>query len=136
VSILAIAVIKANLIPNRLTAFGVEIDHVKHQELVMVLTAIVLYFLLVFVAYAYSDFLGWRIAFWEARRASAVAGAEAQKAMDEGADENSPEVSECYRRQRALSEKAIPTSAVRAILDFLLPVLVGVAALMVLRGCA
>jgi hypothetical protein len=136
VSILAIAVIKANLIPNRLTAFGVEIDHVRHEALVTVLTAIVLYFLFVFVAYAFSDFLGWRIAFWEARRASAVEGEKAQKAVDEGADEDSPEVAECYRRQRAWSQKAIPTSAVRAFLDFGLPVLVGVTALMVLRGCA
>jgi hypothetical protein len=136
VSILSIAVIKANLIPSKIAAFGIEIDHVKHQELVTLLAAVVIYFLLVFIAYAYSDFLGWRIAFWEASRARAIEREKIEEAIAHGADDDSPEVAECYRRQLALSEKAIPTSAIRAFLDFLLPVFVGIAALMVLRGCA
>jgi hypothetical protein len=136
VSILAIAVIKANLIPNKITAFGVDIDHVKHQELVTILTAIVIYFLSVFVAYAYTDFLAWRIAFWDALRAHEIERQKLQNEMDEGAEPDPPELAECYDRQLALSKRAIPTSACRAFLDFLLPIFVGLAALMVLRGWA
>lgn len=132
VSILAIAVIKANLIPNKIAAFGIEIDHVNHQALVTLLTAVVVYFLLVFIAYAYSDFLGWRIAFWEASRTRSIEREKIEKAVAEGADDDSPVVAECYRRQLALSEKAIPTSALRAFLDFLLPIIVGIAAILVL----
>jgi hypothetical protein len=135
-SILAIAVIKANLIPNKISAFGVEIDHVNRGELVTLLTVVVFYFLMVFIAYAFSDFLGWRIAFWEGVRARAIEREQLERKESEGADEDSQAVEKCNKHQRALSAKAIPVSVIRAFLDFVLPVFVGVAALMVLKGCA
>lgn len=113
-----------------------EIDHVNRGELVAILTAVVFYFLMVFIAYAFSDFLGWCIAFWEGVRARAIEREQLERKEAEGADEDSYAVAECNKHQRALSAKAIPASAIRAFLDFVLPVFVGVAALVVLKGCA
>ena len=135
-SVLAIAVIKANLIPSELSAFGVKIDNVRRDWLITLLTAVVFYFLMVFIAYALSDFLGWRIAFWEGVRARAIEREKIDKEAAEGSDEDSSAVAECNKHRRALSAKAIPTSAIRAFLDFALPVFIGIAALLVLRGCA
>ncbi|MFO0700288.1 MAG: hypothetical protein U0236_13775 [Nitrospira sp.] len=135
-SVLAIAVMKANLIPSELSAFGVKIDNIKREWLIALLTAVVLYFLVVFMAYAFSDYLGWRIAFWEAVRARAIEREKVEKDIVEGEDNDSEEVTQCYRHQRALSAKAIPTSFIRAFIDFVLPIFVGIAALIVLRGCA
>jgi hypothetical protein len=134
VSILASAVIKANLIPTKIAAFGIESDKVKPEALVILLTAAVVYFLLVFIAYAVSDFLSWRIAILEALRVRTIEREKAEKAVAEGLDDDSPEVAEIYKRQFALSAKAIPTSVLRACLDFLLPLFVGAAALLVLSG--
>ena len=70
-SLLAVVVMKANLIPSELSAFGLKIDNIRSEWLIISLMALIGYFWIVFIVYAFSDFLGWRIAFWERVRARA-----------------------------------------------------------------
>lgn len=133
-SLLAIVIMKANLIPSELSAFGLTIDNVRREWLIISVAALVGYFLIAFMAYAFSDFLGWRMSFWETVRERAIERAKLEREIAEGADEDEPSevLDECDRHQRALTEGAIPTSLIRALIDFILPIMVGVVALTVL----
>ncbi|MGE0468147.1 MAG: hypothetical protein AB7L09_03695 [Nitrospira sp.] len=136
VSVLAIAVMKANLLPSELSAFGVKIDNIRREWLITMLTAIVLYLLIVFMAYAFSDFLGWRIAFWEGVKKRAIERKQLVAEEADGIPDDSLEIVQCDEHRTAWSKKAIPVSIFRAFIDFGLPLFVGITAIIVLRGCA
>lgn len=63
VSVLGIAIVKAGIVPTKLTTFGVEFEKVNQQWLLLVLGFVILYFLIAFIIYSTSDFIVWRLTF-------------------------------------------------------------------------
>jgi len=63
VSALGIVVVKTGLVPSRITALGIEFSPADKIMLLRVIAAIVAYFILAFVVYAWADYLAWQTTF-------------------------------------------------------------------------
>jgi len=118
-STLGIIMVKTGLIPERISAFGVEFSKTDQKSLLFVVAFIIVYFLVSFVIYAWSDFASWRIAVNSARQRwlSATADSEETKKV---------------RQFHELSDKifnwgkhSIGVSWVRAFWEFLFPLFLG-----------
>jgi hypothetical protein len=58
-SVVGIAIAKADLVPSKITAIGVEFSQTNQKALMVVIGCILLYFFLAFIFYAWSDSLLW-----------------------------------------------------------------------------
>lgn len=133
VSAVCIAIAKVGLVPSKISALGVEFSHTDQKALLGVLALVVGYYLAAFVLYAASDFISWHI-----RRAEAY-----------GAFISSPEFSirlkprselERFKEEntakipRANFSLALswPVYGLCMIFEFLLPLAVGVYAIVAL----
>ena len=127
VSMLAVALVKTGLVPTKIEALGVEFDKSNQQALLSILAVVTLYFLAAFVIYAAADFLAWRRALHRARVESL---AEHLKREREGtSDAYRKEQMQIWERSRtgfASFALAQPVGVLRALFEFLLPLLVGV----------
>src|SRR3972149_1614277 len=81
VSTIGIIMVKTGLIPEKITAFGVKFSKTDQKSLLFIVAFIIVYFLISFVIYAWSDFVSWRIAVNSARQRwlSATADSEGTK---------------------------------------------------------
>jgi len=137
ISVLAMVIVHAGIIPTRLSALGVEFGRADQRRLLLILSLAVLYFLVAFVLYAFSDFLAWRIGVLNTEAEQAHSGAAIIRGMRKIGDAQ-------YRRAAAsrvfrgswprllVRLGARPVPIVRAAFDFGLPVLAGVYALVIL----
>ena len=128
ISIIAITLVKAGIVPTKLSALGVEFGKTDQQSLLWVLGLITLYFLIAFVIYASSDFLAWRLAFRQAFRRSLKERWEAELKGDDS-DKRLREYEQDIRMK--MSNRVVfllsgPVSFIRALFEFLLPVVIGV----------
>ena len=127
ISVFAITIVKAGIVPTKLTALGVEFGKTDQQSLLWVLGLITLYFLIAFIIYAASDFLAWRLAFYQAFRESLKKRFEAEHKRDPSYER----LREYEREFRvSLGNRVVfvlsgPVSILRAIFEFFLPVVVG-----------
>jgi hypothetical protein len=124
-SIICYALVKAELVPTRISAFGIDFSEANQRALLHVLALVVGYLLIAFAVYAASDFVAWRIAFYAAYREfgstpipSEVAGAPKLPGLSElrrGV----------YRFKNPTSELAhglsFPVSFLRGLFEFLVP---------------
>ena len=124
-SAVGIVIVKSGLVPSKINALGIEFTRTDQRALILAIGAIVTYFLVAFAIYAASDFTAWRVAF--------------HNALEEWNREPNPAVGEETEEHRRGSQRARwwrivgrPVSAVRATLEFLVPVVVGVYAMTVL----
>src|SRR5437762_2235765 len=130
ISIIAIALVRTGLVPSRISALGIEFSQTDQKSLLSILALVTLYFLVAFSLYAISDFVAWRLAFvealkeWSAQQAEFVTSRQEEIRAD------------IYRKHavrfRYVSLLAGPVSFFRAIFEFLLPLLVGVYATVLL----
>ncbi len=58
---IVIAIIKLNLVPNEIAAFGINFTQSAETALNWILGALIVYFLTSFCLYALSDFMAWRV---------------------------------------------------------------------------
>lgn len=65
ISMLSIAMTHAQLIPKRISALGVDFDQANQQRLLIIIAAIVGYYLFAFFIYGLADFSVWRLRFTE-----------------------------------------------------------------------
>jgi hypothetical protein len=128
ISIIAITLVKAGIVPTKLSALGVEFGKTDQQSLLWVLGLITLYFLIAFIVYASSDFLAWRLAFRQALRRSLKERWDAELQGDES-----------YKRLREYEQEfrmgignrvvfilSGPVSFIRALFEFILPIVIGI----------
>ena len=127
-SLASVAIVYANLIPSQISAVGLTIDEINESALLLVLSLAVAYFLVAFVIYAYSDFVGWRLRLSEAE----IAATRRREEFEEwfvrtgGPEDNdSKELSSAYSRLTLWWAAARPASIVRAVLEFGIPVAFG-----------
>lgn len=117
VSMVGVGLVKTGLVPTKIEALGVEFDKANPQALLAIIAFITLYFFAAFVVYAAADFLAWR------RVLLAYGISRYQEAMKRKQEKQETPV------VFALSG---PVSVVRALFEFLLPLIVGVYAIQLL----
>ena len=137
VSIIGIALVKTGLVPSKISALGIEFSQTDQKSFLLILALVALYFTAAFTVYAASDFIAWRLAFRGAVRAvyerKWQQDVERKRAKAAGQEWDDPKE---FRRRlptnRLLAYLSLPTMLIRATLEFLLPILVGVYAVFAL----
>lgn len=66
VSAIAITMAHAGIVPERISVLGVEFSKVDQRSLLILISVVVLYFMLAFVFYGITDYLNWRLAWYQA----------------------------------------------------------------------
>jgi hypothetical protein len=137
-SIVGIAILKTGLIPTKITALGIEFRGADQAIFLSLLGLVVLYFLAAFVVYAISDFLAW----WEGYQAAWHAHFATDEIVLEGVLDEEPaprnynedneefdqrlaEVLPSLMRRQRTRRIGLIVATIRAVLEYLLPVLVG-----------
>lgn len=149
-----ITVVLMGLEPKGISAFGITFDLVQYKRLLLVWGVIVLYFLVVFVIYALSDFFALPSATLRALRKRQMDDFQDEKISEEkqtklrsgalddrnlwaticegvGTDEREEAYSKLTHRYHRPSQVI---SALRKVVDFFLPALVGIVAIVLLFG--
>ena len=155
VSMVGIAIVVTGLVPKEIATLGITFEQSDRQGLLGILALVTLYFLVTFVTYGVSDFLFWQQAYRNARWVEAFQTAmEAEKevavqasALEQAGDEFQRKIEETKRaRDEAIRAFLKPdqrvivwypalssvVSPVRAVVEFLLPLLVGLCAIYIL----
>lgn len=133
VSVIGIVLVKTGLVPSKITALGIEFSPADQRSLLLVFSLIVFYFLAAFIVYGVSDYLAWKIALrrqlnenirtlLDQRRPEKI------RPKDTVAHDVWKQVDDRYR------SKLNPTfvSVTRALFEFLLPIVVGIYAIVLL----
>lgn len=149
-----IVVVLMGLEPKGISAFGITFDVVQYKRLLLVSGVVVLYFLIVFITYAASDFIASGLATFPTLRKKQMDDFQNEKVLEEkqkelpsGAQDDrkvlaaiSEEV-ETDERAEAYSKLTYryhrPSqviSSIRMVVDFVLPALVGIVAIVLLFG--
>jgi hypothetical protein len=159
VSMVGIAIAVTGLVPKEITTLGITFEQSDRQSLLSILALVTLYFLVTFVTYGISDYLYWQQAYrnsrlseirqtvLDAEKAVAAHMSALEQAGDDEAQREIREIREIIRvvdktvldwhkpDQRliiwypALSSVVSP---VRAVVEFVLPLLVGLCAIYIL----
>jgi hypothetical protein len=137
----AIAITLGKLFPSEITALGMKVTATSHSVLLALMAVVVGYHMVTFLVYAATDFAHWYVSHFSTEWEEDVANYEAYKAellaRAKLSDEDRQFMEEHERRLGSLwrgealqtyirLEKVIPyISYARAVIDFLLPLLVG-----------
>ena len=133
ISAIAILVGRTGLVPAKIENFGISFSSPERKALLWVFLAVVLYYTLAFIVYAFSDFLSYlyairqgSMALWKQRQeevsSSGVADWEKEWKRDEAETPWSPVVF------------VTPASLVRGVFDFIIPLAVAAVAVWSLWG--
>ena len=138
-SVLAVALVKASLLPSEITALGVKPSASDQKALLALLGLVILYFLGAFLLYGSSDLVTWRVSQREALRDTirrlrfGTEGEREQGIMFEVEREFNQRQGPMYLTSFLVG----PVSTLRALFDFALPLLFGAyAAFIALKGAA
>lgn len=137
-SLLGIAQIKAGIIPSKIPGLGIELQVNDQSALLGLVSFVILYFLVAFIIYAISDYLAWFLAISMGNIEKGVSSYEKdllgnsypQPGTLEGELEKYREA--LHKKYRIYFNIVTPTSIVRALFDFVLPIIVGVYALWIM----
>jgi hypothetical protein len=137
ISLLGIALIKAGLVPSKISGLGIEFQSANQEALLLIVAIVIIYFLVAFTIYAASDFLAWRIVISKQFIESAVSSYEnnilGYFPQPGSPDENIQEFKRDLQKKFRFYFKLIrPTSIFRALFDFGVPIAVGCYALLLI----
>lgn len=128
--VLAFFLVEANAIPSKLSVLGVELQPADQGVLVLVLAGIALYLTVVFVTYAMSDFLAWRKEIFSAEMKDLddVFLVQMRKIPRDQFEEGlESEQGRLFKQNKIWFSLTRPVSVLRALVEFFLPVVVGIA---------
>lgn len=120
VSLISITVAKTGLIPTKITALGIEFGSSGRGAFLGVLACVTLYLLVAFVLYAASDFLAWRFAIMNVFRDAKRRHSEVESDPEAG-KWGFDLVTVQYRYWFLFSG---PVSVLRALFEFVIPLIV------------
>lgn len=124
VSLIGITIVKTGLIPEKIEALGVQFGKANQHALLIILSALTIYFLIAFVLYALSDFLSWRLALISSVRSNL------KENPIEFANTTTKEFYHFYmHKSRVVYSLSSPVSILRACFEFILPLAVGIYAI-------
>jgi hypothetical protein len=121
-SAVGLVIARSGLVPSRISALGIEFDRADQSALLGMLAAVVVYFLVAFVIYATSDLVAWRIAFRNAVLTS-------QREYAAQTDDQRAAEDLLRRRLRTghwWAGASRSVSVIRAMFEFVVPLIVGV----------
>jgi len=120
-------------LPTKISALGIDFSSADQKSLLLILSAIVAYFLIAFIVYGVSDFLAWRVSYHHAMRDVMKSRLEKQaNASSNKADTITQQLDEYSQMTFPWVGVSRPVSLLRAFLDFILPVVFGVGTIVLL----
>lgn len=131
-STIAVLIAHAGLIPNQISALGIELTSLNRSAFLMLFAAVVIYFLVAFAIYGFSDFLVWRLKYHEYL-------ANVETASQDWTLDDQHNYDEVRRRVPSivwLYRISKPAAYLRIAFEFLLPVFVGLYAIYALLSRA
>ncbi len=125
VSLLSLAMTKAGLVPQKINALGIESQLVNQHALLLLVLLIVAYFIVAFMIYAASDFIAWRncVIEYSAENVKKFFK-DVKEPVKEQADHDII-LKDLEAKMRFWRGKAWTTSIIRAVFEFVLPLVVG-----------
>ncbi len=134
-SIISITIAKSGLVPLKISALGIEFAKADQRSLLIIMSLITLYFLVAFIIYAASDFVAWRLESIDLLvrelKVRHQALIEALKAGPEGT-KTTNYLESFWTQLRLFLALVKPISILRALFDFLLPIFIGIYAVVTL----
>jgi len=125
VSAIGVAMVKANLIPQKISALGIDFQQINQTLLLSSVAFLILYFLIAFLIYATSDFLTWRIAYQKVVE-------ELAKSKEENMDRYANNQAYQSFEQRLIDSSVGPVSILRALFEFIFPIIIAIYAATIL----
>lgn len=133
-SLFAVAVAQSGLLPTEIAALGVKLAAADQRTLLLLIAIVCSYYLFAFVTYAASDFTAWQVAIREAISERMIHSHTSD--LDQYELHIHSEVEDRIAERfpwLTLTETFImPVSRVRALFEFVLPIGVGLYAIIVL----
>ena len=121
-SVVGLLAARADLVPTRVSALGVDFGLIEQRAYVWVLCAVIAYFLLAFIAYGLSDYLTWDLKYKEYLRSADIKSEdwsrEDQDAYDERRHLEEP-IQRIYERSHRVAK-------LRLAFEFLVPLVVSI----------
>ena len=132
VGMVGITLVKTGLVPSKISALGIEFTKTDQKSLLFIVALITAYFVVAFTIYAVSDFIAWRLVY---RAALREVLAQREKSFDKRVKDQVDGRIPSMSRGRIIFILAKPIAYIRAVFEFLLPILVGIYAILsVLRA--
>lgn len=132
VSIFSIAVVKTGLVPSKISALGIEFANTDQRSILWIIALIGFYFLCAFLLYAASDFLSWRKVLREERITNLTERYEEGRISDPRYYDQQEYIYKHIGSGLILHVLSKPLSIVRALFEFVLPVVLGIYAILLL----
>jgi hypothetical protein len=132
VSALGIIMVKAGLVPQKISTLGIDFQEIDKSLLLKSIAAVVAYFLVAFLIYALSDFIAWRIAYRKAVRDLIKTSSKDMKDIDAAVEEtlaNLDKIQGLGWEQRFLSFSTGPVSILRSLFEFVVPLIIAIYAI-------
>lgn len=134
-SVLSTFIIKADAVPTKISALGIEFGGSDQRVFLWLLVAVLVYFTLTFAVYALSDYVAWKKEILN----DYVEGIKEywsdvypeSRSNDSYEDAVQRDLQDAYKRNRIYHTLTDPVSICRALFEFVLPFLVGAIALAV-----
>jgi hypothetical protein len=129
VSLFSLALTKAGLLPQKISALGIEFKLANQQALLLIVLLIVVYFILALTIYAASDFIAWRksVVAYSSENVKKFFNdvKEALKEREKEQEDHEIILRDLEAKMRFWRGKAWTTSIIRSVFEFFLPLLVG-----------
>jgi len=141
ISLFGITLKIGGMVPSKIPSLGIEFQLANQQALLLIVASIILYFIVAFIIYAASDYLSWKLEIKSWALEKAVSENEEvyhyycpQPGTCE--EEIERDMGKLHKKYRIYFRLVAPTSIVRALFDFGLPLAVGASALFLLVRAA
>jgi hypothetical protein len=139
-SLIGIAMVKAGIVPKKISALGVELEPSNQGVLLYLVSAVIVYFLFAFFVYAFSDFIGWRKRVSLFYQENIKTFVKRISGRDSDNYDHTSEFAEFLKNaeERVHFWKRLSpiASVIRGLFDFLLPMLVSAYAVYILVSLA
>jgi hypothetical protein len=134
ISVVAIGISKAGLVPTKIVGFGVEFSNIDRSAILWLLVATVLYFMVTFLAHALPDFLSWQVRYNRFWAELANERSRLEEKYGPGYEEMSSESqgpSQLWERYSKSRARFKTVTLLKISLDLAVPVLVGFGAIVI-----
>jgi uncharacterized membrane protein len=132
VSIFSIAMVKTGLVPSKISALGIEFANTDQRSILCIMALIGFYFLFAFLIYAASDFLSWRKVLRKERITTLKERYEEGQIGDPRYHDQQAYIYSHIGSGLIFYVLSKPLSIVRALFEFVLPVVLGIYAILLL----
>ena len=124
VSLLGIAMVKAGIVPKKISALGIDLELANQRALLYLVSFVTVYFILAFSIYAASDYIAWRKRVTKYYAENVRSFFKRVKEPDGFIRDNEPLVEQAEKRERFWKGISPFASNIRVFFEFILPLLV------------